>query len=77
MTNCSCGELSAGSDSKDEDESFYSKRKSQLNVIFNVLGTPEEYELSHLDSKSARDIRALQRIPQSVCGSHYLTFKFY
>ena len=40
----SCGELSAGSDSRDEDreESFYTKRKSQLNVIFSVLGTPEE-----------------------------------
>lgn len=62
----SCGELSAGSDSKEEDESFYTKRKSQLNVIFNVLGTPLENELSHLDTKSARDIRALHRIPPSV-----------
>ena len=62
----SCGELSAGSESKEEDESFYSKRKSQLNVIFNVLGTPSEAELRHLDSKSARDIRALHRIPASV-----------
>ena len=27
-----------------EEESFYSRRKSQLNVIFSVLGTPEEVE---------------------------------
>jgi hypothetical protein len=38
----SCGELSAGSDSREEEESFYKKRKSQLNVIFSVLGTPVE-----------------------------------
>ena len=38
----SCGELSAGSDSREEEESFYRKRKSQLNVIFSVLGTPVE-----------------------------------
>ena len=35
-------------------------------MIFNVLGTPDESELSHLDSKSARDIRALPHIPRSV-----------
>ena len=67
----SCGELSAGSESKEEDESFYSKRKSQLNVIFSVLGTPDESELSHLDLKSARDIRALRRIPHTVRYNQY------
>ena len=66
----SCGELSAGSESKEEDESFYTKRKSQLNVIFSVLGTPDESELSHLDDKTARDIRALKRIPLSVRLQH-------
>jgi hypothetical protein len=63
----SCGELSAGSECKGEDESNYTKRKSQLNIIFSVLGTPEESELRHLDSKSARDIRALARMPETVC----------
>jgi hypothetical protein len=62
----SCGELSAGSECKGEDESNYTKRKSQLNIIFSVLGTPEESELRHLDSKSARDIRALARMPETV-----------
>ena len=41
----SCGELSAGSESQEENQSFYTKRKSQLNVIFNVLGTPDEVNL--------------------------------
>jgi mitogen-activated protein kinase 1/3 len=67
----SCGELSAGQDSKEEEQSFYFKRKSQLNVIFNVLGTPEPSELSHLDKKSARDIRILNPIPQSDFKSRY------
>jgi hypothetical protein len=43
----SCGELSAGSDSREEEESFYKKRKSQLNVIFSVLGTPVEVTSEH------------------------------
>lgn len=42
FSNLSCGELSAGPDCREEEESFYTKRKSQLNVIFSVLGTPEE-----------------------------------
>ena len=58
----SCGELSAGDDTNEEDTSFYSKRRSQLNVIFSVLGTPSEDDLQHLDPKSARDIRALPRL---------------
>ena len=58
----SCGELSAGDDSNEEDTSYYSKRRSQLNVIFSVLGTPSEADLQHLDPKSARDIRALPRM---------------
>jgi hypothetical protein len=40
-----CGLLSANGDSSKEDESFYTKRKSQLNVIFSVLGTPSEQVL--------------------------------
>ena len=58
----SCGELSAGDDTNEDDTSFYSKRRSQLNVIFSVLGTPSEADLQHLDPKSARDIRALPRM---------------
>ena len=48
-----------GDETNEEDTSFYAKRRSQLNVIFSVLGTPEEADLRHLDSKSARDIRAV------------------
>lgn len=48
-----------GDETNEEDTSFYAKRRSQLNVIFAVLGTPEESDLQHLDIKSARDIRAI------------------
>ena len=48
-----------GDETNEEDTSFYAKRRSQLNVIFSVLGTPEEADLQHLDIKSARDIRAI------------------
>lgn len=67
----SCGELSAGQESREEEQSFYFKKKSQLNVIFSVLGTPEPSELSFLDNKTARDIRALKPISQSDFKSRY------
>eukprot|EP00596_Hydrurales_sp_CCMP1899_P000447 CAMPEP_0119040786 /NCGR_PEP_ID=MMETSP1177-20130426/10814_1 /TAXON_ID=2985 /ORGANISM="Ochromonas sp, Strain CCMP1899" /LENGTH=557 /DNA_ID=CAMNT_0007006171 /DNA_START=93 /DNA_END=1763 /DNA_ORIENTATION=+ len=66
-----CGLLSANGENSKEDESFYSKRKSQLNVIFSVLGTPSEQELSHLDAMTARDIRALPHIPPQDLRMRY------
>jgi hypothetical protein len=53
-------------DSVDEESTIYAKRKSQLNVIFSVLGTPQEAELQHLDVKSIRDIRTLKPRAPSV-----------
>ena len=50
----------------DEDASMYSKRKSQLNVIFSVIGTPQDTDLAVLDDKSVRDIRSLKPRPASV-----------
>jgi hypothetical protein len=38
----------------------YSNNRSQLNVIFDLLGTPSDCELSHLDSKTASFLRRLQ-----------------
>ena len=67
----SCGELSAGDETNEEDTSFYSKRRSQLNVIFSVLGTPSDADLHHLDTKSARDIRSLPPLPPANLQEKY------
>ena len=62
--------MSAGSDSREEEESFYTKRKSQLNVIFSVLGTPEEV-------KYALEKQLWWNLVQRRTSGYYLFFWFY
>lgn len=37
----------------------YNNHRSQLNVIFDILGTPTEEDLSHLDKRTADILRSL------------------
>jgi hypothetical protein len=39
----------------------YNNNRSQLNVIFEVIGTPKEEELAHLDPQTATILRGLSR----------------
>lgn len=38
----------------------YSNNRSQLNIIFDILGTPSDSDLSHLDTRTANVLRRLQ-----------------
>eukprot|EP01038_Epipyxis_sp_PR26KG_P005366 gene5366-7442_t len=71
----SCGELSAESfqdnnatgnilqiTSKDVEDDF-DRNKSQLSVIFEVLGTPKEKDLAFLDTKTASILKRLKKRP--------------
>lgn len=71
----SCGELSAEDLTFNQDAcdsiqlseqqrqllESYNNNRSQLNVIFEVIGTPREDELSHLDQQTAGILRGLAR----------------
>lgn len=39
----------------------YAAERSQLNVIFDILGTPSEEDLSYLDQETAKAIRSMPR----------------
>lgn len=54
-----CGELSAGSD---DSMDIVGGQRGQLNVIFDVIGTPTEEDLNHLDREMARQISGLMPI---------------
>jgi hypothetical protein len=38
----------------------YANNKSQLNVIFDVIGTPTERDLSHVEAPMAQVLRRLE-----------------
>ena len=37
----------------------YQNHRSQLNVIFDILGTPSEEDLAHLDKRTADILRSV------------------
>ncbi len=37
----------------------YNNHRSQLNIIFDILGTPSEEDLAHLDKRTADILRSL------------------
>jgi len=82
----SCGELSAEdlqdpatnddgpsklSEQKRQLMESYQNNKSQLNVIFEVIGTPSELDLAHLDSETATILRGLLPKPCQDLGRKY------
>lgn len=74
----SCGELSAEDlhtkntqpapihdyDSEEIDDTY--GNRSQLGVIFNVMGTPRDHELSFLDARTQKMLRKFRTQPPQV-----------
>lgn len=52
----------------------YNNNRSQLNVIFEVIGTPKDEELAHLDTQTASILRGLSRKHSKVAFTSDLTY---
>jgi len=55
----SCGALSADTD---DDVDLVGGPSGQLSIIFKVIGTPSEEDLSHLDPQTAAELRKVRSI---------------
>jgi len=51
------GELSANSDDAEEEWDLFGGESGQLGVIFRVLGSPHDEDLTHLDSVTTAMIK--------------------
>lgn len=66
---------SAGTDEEEEDEhqrllqESFGNEKSQLNIIFNVIGTPSDRDLRHIDSRTLSFLKTVKpRPPRDLKG---------
>jgi hypothetical protein len=57
-------------------ESYHNNR-SQLNVIFEVIGTPSESDLAHLDKRTADILRSLPAKLGKVRNFFIVILRFY
>ena len=60
---------------EEEDENGFGRSKSQLSVIFEVLGTPSDEELSYLDERTAGILKRLKKRPTKVKKYKCIIFK--
>lgn len=73
--------LMGSTDKQDEEEAreerllllqeSYGKKRSQLNIILDIIGTPKDSDMSHIDAETADFIRGLESRPPKYLASMF------